>query len=133
MPLCGMHSRPKLAEKARYNSALKVKYMTVAIKSCRILPHHITLLAFIFRGAYHRKNLLHFVKNSQKITKITPVLQKSITKYFENSQKLQIVLKGITEITLKVTNTHKCHTKLQKYKNQYQKIIKIHKQLVDFL
>ena len=26
MPGCGMHSRPKLAEKARYNSLLKIKY-----------------------------------------------------------------------------------------------------------
>ena len=25
MPGCGMHSRPKLAEKARYNSLLKIK------------------------------------------------------------------------------------------------------------
>ena len=28
MPGCGMHSRPKLAEKARYNSLLKIKYTT---------------------------------------------------------------------------------------------------------
>jgi len=25
MPGCGMHSRPKLAEKARYNSLFKIK------------------------------------------------------------------------------------------------------------
>ena len=28
MPGCGMHSKPKLAEKARYNSLLKIKYTT---------------------------------------------------------------------------------------------------------
>ena len=29
MPGCGMHSRPKLAEKARYNSLLKIKQTTI--------------------------------------------------------------------------------------------------------
>ena len=28
MPGCGMHSRPNLAEKARYNSLLKIKQTT---------------------------------------------------------------------------------------------------------
>ena len=28
MPGCGMHSRSKLAEKARYNSLFKIKYTT---------------------------------------------------------------------------------------------------------
>ena len=29
MPGCGMHSRPQLAEKARYNSLLKIKYAKI--------------------------------------------------------------------------------------------------------
>ena len=33
MPGCGMHSKPKLAEKARNNSLLKIKYTTQDIHS----------------------------------------------------------------------------------------------------
>ena len=32
MPGCGMHSRPKLADKARYNSLLKIKSTTTTTK-----------------------------------------------------------------------------------------------------
>ena len=43
MPGCGMHSRPKLAEKARYNSLLKIKQTTTRQNKsyCQVLLSNI--------------------------------------------------------------------------------------------
>ena len=42
MPGCGMHSRPNLAEKARYNSLLRIEYVCTKIKCLSVVMNIIS-------------------------------------------------------------------------------------------
>ena len=56
MPGCGMHSRPKLAEKARYNSLLKIKQTTTTTTYRYVLLNNHQLITiskiFVANGAH---------------------------------------------------------------------------------
>ena len=46
MPGCGMYSRPTLAEKARYNSLLKIKQTTATKKNTKNMFFYISMINY---------------------------------------------------------------------------------------